>query len=119
MCRKKESAPGSKTEGLLDGGKKMVRAVSGTDIFNQNLNCPYFPCHKGIPVEQFNCKHCYCPLYFIYPDNCGGQFTILPSGVKDCSKCTLPHAPGGHEYVVRKLKEYFSLQQAERDEGTR
>jgi Zn-finger protein len=32
---------------------------------------------------------------------------MLESGIKDCTKCLLPHSPGGHQYVVEKLKEYF------------
>ena len=31
--------------------------------FFQNKKCEYFPCHKGIPEEDFNCLFCYCPLY--------------------------------------------------------
>ncbi|NCC24943.1 MAG: metal-binding protein [Deltaproteobacteria bacterium] len=88
-------------------GQKPIRNESGTDVFNQNLNCPYFPCHGNVPAEVFNCKHCYCPLYFIFPENCGGEFRILPSGIKDCSGCGLPHGPGGHEHVLAKLREHF------------
>ena len=25
--------------------------------FFQNRQCEYFPCHKGIPEEDFNCPH--------------------------------------------------------------
>ena len=32
------------------------------DCFFQNRPCEYFPCHKGIPEEAFNCLFCYCPL---------------------------------------------------------
>ena len=31
--------------------------------FFQNRECKYFPCHKGIDEEEFNCLFCYCPLY--------------------------------------------------------
>ncbi len=88
----------------MDG---LVRAVSGTESFCQNLNCPYFPCHPGADPQTFNCKHCYCPLYVIFWKDCGGNFTMLENGIKDCSNCLVPHGPGGHEYVVGKLREYF------------
>ena len=29
----------------------------------QNRECEYFPCHKGVREEEFNCLFCYCPLY--------------------------------------------------------
>ncbi|GAU09551.1 cysteine-rich small domain-containing protein [Desulfoplanes formicivorans] len=89
----------------------------GDDRFCQNLNCPFFPCHQGADPQTFNCKHCYCPLYFIYWDNCGGNFTMLENGIKDCSGCLVPHACGGHEYVVGKLMEYF--EQVRGQKGTR
>jgi len=96
--------------------KKSGEVCAGTDVYCQNLNCPYFPCHKGADPATFNCKHCYCPLYFIYWENCGGNFTMLTSGIKDCSKCLLPHSPGGHQYVVGKLKEYLGEMKKEKKE---
>lgn len=38
----------------------------------QNRECEYFPCHKGVREEEFNCLFCYCPLYRA-PD-CRGSF---------------------------------------------
>ena len=38
----------------------------------QNRECEYFPCHKGVREEEFNCLFCYCPLYR-HP-NCRGSF---------------------------------------------
>jgi Zn-finger protein len=32
---------------------------------------------------------------------CGGNFTILKNGVKDCSECLLPHYD--YDYVIEKL----------------
>ena len=58
--------------------------------FFSNRECEYFPCHKGVDPEEFNCLFCYCPLYALGED-CGGGFRILENGVKDCSGCTLPH----------------------------
>ena len=58
--------------------------------FFQNKECEYFPCHKGIAEEDFNCLFCYCPLYAL-GDKCGGQFVYLENGIKDCSNCLRPH----------------------------
>mgnify|MGYP006422361707 CR=1 FL=1 len=81
----------------------------GTHDFNQNRQCRYFPCHPGADTASFNCKHCYCPLYFIYWTDCGGDFQILGNGVKDCTACLLPHQPQGHDFILEKLREYFAL----------
>lgn len=36
--------------------------------------------------------------------DCGGNYTILKNGVKDCSKCFLPHDPKkGYDFVIEKL----------------
>ena len=35
--------------------------------FFQNKKCEYFPCHKGIPEEDFNCLFCYCMYVPIVP----------------------------------------------------
>ena len=60
-------------------------------IFNRE--CEYFPCHPGADPENFNCLFCYCPLYAL-GDSCGGVFTILPNGYKDCSLCMFPPPEG-------------------------
>lgn len=68
--------------------------------FYQNNQCEYFPCHKG--VKNFNCKWCFCPLY--EEDNCGGNYTILDNGIKDCSDCIIPHqGEQGYEHILNNL----------------
>ena len=69
--------------------------------FFNNTACAYFPCHQGLAAETFNCLFCYCPLYFL--NDCGGDFA-LRRGVKDCTGCTRPHAPGGYEIVLERLR---------------
>jgi len=64
----------------------------------QHKECEYFPCHD---VKEMNCLFCFCPLYNY---DCGGNFTILKNGVKDCSSCTIPHEEGGYDYIVDFLK---------------
>ena len=61
----------------------------GFDFF-QNRACEYFPCHKGVADEDFNCLFCYCPLYLL-GDECGGNFD-----------CTLPHCREGYAHVMNK-----------------
>lgn len=36
-------------------------------------------------------------------EDCGGNWTLTDSGVKDCSSCTLPHGEGGYDYVIARL----------------
>ncbi len=71
--------------------------------FFSNAECDYFPCHKEIDPENFNCMFCYCPLYFV-PD-CGGDFVIRRSGVKDCTGCLIPHQPESHDRIVGRMRE--------------
>lgn len=71
--------------------------------FFQNTKCEFFPCHKTSDVEHFNCLFCYCPLYMLKED-CGGCFE-KNQGIKDCSKCLLPHSEGGYEKIMSRMKE--------------
>lgn len=75
--------------------------------FFQNSKCEYFPCHSVKDAEKFNCLFCYCPLYML-KDKCGGNF-IYNNGMKDCSQCTIPHSPGGYEYIMGKMKEVIRI----------
>lgn len=68
----------------------------------QNKECPFFPCHKNIPIEQFNCLFCFCPLYSL-KERCGGNYRYLKDGTKDCSQCLLPHVKGNYNYIIKKL----------------
>ena len=70
--------------------------------FNQNKKCEYFPCHKGIPEQEFNCLFCFCPLYML-GDQCGGNFKVK-NGVKDCSDCIKPHDKNAYKHVMSKMK---------------
>ena len=70
--------------------------------------CEYFPCHSGIEPENFNCLFCYCPLYALGKD-CGGNFTILENGVKDCSGCTIPHKKENYGYVTEHFEQILRL----------
>jgi len=69
--------------------------------FNQNAQCEYFPCHKGVEKDAFNCLFCYCPLYML-KDECGGNF-VMNHGVKDCSGCTKPHQKDSYDFIMSKI----------------
>ena len=58
--------------------------------FVTHRDCPYFPCHEGVPDQDFNCLFCYCPLYALGPD-CGGNYSYNEHGYKDCTACAMPH----------------------------
>lgn len=76
--------------------------------FFNNKECEYFPCHKGIKKEEFNCMFCYCPLYCL-GTKCGGNPKMLDNGIKDCSGCILPHRKGGYETIVSRYQEIAEM----------
>lgn len=46
-------------------------------------------CRKCHTIEgDIICDYCFCPLYHT---DCGGDFIIMPAGIKDCSGCIIPH----------------------------
>ena len=74
----------------------------------QNTSCEYFPCHKGANKEDFNCLFCYCPLYAL-GDRCGGNFTYLENGIKDCSSCLVPHKAANYDSINARFAEVAEL----------
>ena len=76
--------------------------------FFQNKACEYFPCHKGVDPENFNCLFCYCPLYAL-GDKCGGNFTYLENGIKDCSGCLRPHKRENYDSIVKQMPMILEL----------
>ena len=81
--------------------------MSHYDFF-QNKECEYFPCHAGADKESFNCLFCYCPLYAL-GDQCGGSFTYLENGIKDCSNCLRPHRRENYGKIMEKMPEILEL----------
>ncbi len=84
-----------------------------------NKDCEYFPCHTVPEGEPFNCLFCYCPLYAL-GRNCGGNFTYLDNGIKDCSRCLLPHKKESYGYITERfqaLTEAMRLLEQHRDEA--
>jgi len=63
-----------------------------------NKQCEFFPCHKDADPENFSCLFCYCPLYPL--KKCGGTYTYVKGGIKDCSNCTMPHDPANYDKMM-------------------
>ena len=76
--------------------------------FFQNCKCEYFPCHKGLNAEDFNCMFCYCPLYAL-GDQCGGSFTYTENGIKDCTNCVKPHRRENYDKIMEKMGAVINL----------
>lgn len=74
----------------------------------RNQECEYFPCHPAKDLNNFNCLFCYCPLYAL-GDRCGGSFTYLPNGCKDCSQCMFPHLKENYGAVTGRYGEILAL----------
>ncbi len=76
--------------------------------FFSHKKCEFFPCHKGIDEERFNCLFCYCPLYALGKD-CGGNFEITKNGRKNCTNCTIPHRPENYDRIIGRYDELAEL----------
>ncbi len=76
--------------------------------FFQHRECEYFPCHNGADAENFSCLFCYCPLFALGED-CGGNFTYTQQGVKDCSRCLLPHRRENYDRICDKMSKVIEL----------
>ena len=76
--------------------------------FFQNRECESFPCHKGIPEEEFNCLFCYCPLYPL-GRKCGGNCYYTAKGIKSCLNCTFPHWRDNYDKVLERFSEVAAL----------
>lgn len=76
--------------------------------FYQHKQCEYFPCHAGADPETFSCMFCYCPLYAL-GDKCGGNFTYLENGIKDCSGCLRPHKRENYTAIQEKTMEVIEM----------
>lgn len=82
--------------------------------FFSHKKCEYFPCHKGIDEESFNCLFCYCPLYAL-GEKCGGNFCITEKGIKDCTNCLIPHRKECYGYIIGKYSEVIDFMKKTKD----
>ena len=71
--------------------------------FFRHTDCEYFPCHKGVAPEDFNCLFCYCPLYFLGA-RCGGHFEYTKKGITNCVNCTVPHERANSGRIMAILR---------------
>lgn len=78
----------------------------GKYAFFSHKECEYFPCHETKDPEHFNCIFCYCPLYPLA--DCGGNHVYTESGVKDCSRCLLPHRRENYGYIVDRIGSEYN-----------
>ncbi|MBQ2955295.1 MAG: cysteine-rich small domain-containing protein [Clostridia bacterium] len=76
--------------------------------FFQNKQCEFFPCHEGVPEEDFNCLFCYCPLYAL-GRKCGGSCKYLENGTKDCSGCTFPHRRDNYYALLNRYEDIVQV----------
>ena len=83
-------------------------ADSNNYKFINHKTCEFFPCHKGIDEEDFNCLFCYCPLYAL-GENCGGNFKYTDSGIKDCSDCGIPHIKSNYDLIMSRFADIAEL----------
>lgn len=74
----------------------------------QNTECEYFPCHNTQNLREFNCLFCYCPLYAL-GDKCGGDFGMIVGGIKDCSRCLIPHQKDSLDYIMSKWSDITDM----------
>lgn len=73
--------------------------------FHQNRDCEFFPCHKGVREDEFNCLFCYCPLYTLGKE-CGGNPKFLADGTKSCEECVAPHnGEAAYTFVLSKWEK--------------
>lgn len=89
-------------------GRAPARKGEKRYSFLQNRDCEYFPCHKGVAAEDFNCLFCYCPLYAL-GERCGGNFTYTETGVKNCADCAFPHVRNHYDAVLSRFPELSEL----------
>lgn len=64
---------------------------------------PNSVCKKCHDMKDICCTFCYCPLY--EEENCGGNYSILENGIKDCSNCEKPHTK---EFVRKFLMKLYN-----------
>ena len=83
--------------------------------FFQNTKCEYFPCHKGVPEEDFNCLFCYCPLYAL-GKSCGGNCEFLKNGIKSCMNCNFPHQRNNYDKIIARFQDIARLAAASNQE---
>ena len=86
------------------GNRKLERETENFKYFSHK-KCEYYPCHKTENPEEFSCLFCYCPLYAM-GKQCGGNFSYLENGVKDCTDCLVPHRRENYDYMMEQMRKF-------------
>ena len=86
------------------GNRKSERETENFKYFSHK-KCEYYPCHKTENPEEFSCLFCYCPLYAM-GKQCGGNFSYLENGVKDCTDCLVPHRRENYDYMMEQMRKF-------------
>lgn len=86
------------------GNRKSDRETENFKYFSHK-KCEYYPCHKTENPEEFSCLFCYCPLYAM-GKQCGGNFSYLENGVKDCTDCLVPHRRENYDYMMEQMRKF-------------
>ncbi|QUC67316.1 cysteine-rich small domain-containing protein [Aristaeella hokkaidonensis] len=81
-----------------------MEKTPNSNSFFQNRECRYFPCHTGVPEEEFNCLFCYCPLYTL-GRKCGGNYVYTDKNIKSCINCVFPHIRDNYGKVTARFNE--------------
>lgn len=88
--------------------------MKNNSMYFRNTDCEYYPCHET-DGGYFNCMFCYCPLYCL-GDKCGGNYEYTDKGIKDCTKCLVPHSRNGFSYVSDKLRAVCEMTKKSRNQ---
>lgn len=85
-----------------------MKETKDSSSFFQNRECRYFPCHTGIPEEEFNCLFCFCPLYTL-GKQCGGNYVYTEKHIKSCQDCSFPHRRENYETILKRFDEISAV----------
>jgi Zn-finger protein len=98
--------------------RRNLRDMPGDERYKffSHTSCEFFPCHRGLEGEPFNCLFCYCPLYAL-GRRCGGSFVYSPDGIKDCTGCLLPHRAESYGMIIGRYEEILELVKEKDREG--
>lgn len=90
---------------LYNTGNQKIDGETENFKFFSHKKCEYYPCHKTENPEEFSCLFCYCPLYAM-GKQCGGNFSYLENGVKDCTDCLVPHRRENYDYMMDQMRKF-------------
>ncbi len=70
-------------------------------------NASIFPATKGrTGIISTACSA--IVRFMCWGDRCGGKFSYLPNGYKDCSKCLYPHLRENYEKITGRYSEILA-----------